>query len=170
MEIWKDIDEYYEVSNKGNVRSKPRIIFRPYKDGFRKQTIKGKILTQQPSLDGYLRVKLHNKYVRVSYLVANAFIDNPNNWTVIHHKDHNNQNNCSDNLEWMDVVCHNSVHSVEKRKKVYQYTLNGEFVREWESTNECGKNGYSQSKVCLCCNGKRIQHKGYKWSYLSPNY
>ena len=50
-------------------------------------------------------------------------------------------------------------------KKVLQFTLSGEFVREWFSATECGRNGYSQSKVCLCCQGKRKSHKGFKWSY-----
>ena len=50
-------------------------------------------------------------------------------------------------------------------KKVLQFTLDGEFVREWESTQECGRNGYSQSHVVNCCNGKRKSHKGFKWCY-----
>lgn len=52
-------------------------------------------------------------------------------------------------------------------KKVYQYTLNDELVRVWESTRECGENGYSQSTVSECCNGngRYKTHKGYKWKY-----
>ena len=50
-------------------------------------------------------------------------------------------------------------------KKVLQLTLDGVFIREWESIKECGWNGYSQSQVCLCCQGKRKSHKGFKWCY-----
>ena len=50
-------------------------------------------------------------------------------------------------------------------KKVYQYSIDGELIKEWNSTSEVGKNGYSQVAVCNCCNGKVKSHKGYKWSY-----
>lgn len=50
-------------------------------------------------------------------------------------------------------------------KKVLQFTLDGVFIREWESTMECGRNGYSHSAVSACCQGKRKSHKGFKWCY-----
>ena len=50
-------------------------------------------------------------------------------------------------------------------KKVLQFTLDGEFVREWPSVMETGRNGFSLSAVCECCNGKRKSHKGFKWCY-----
>ena len=50
-------------------------------------------------------------------------------------------------------------------KKVLQFTLDGEFVKEWPSAAECGRNGFNSSKICLCCQGKRKSHKGFKWMY-----
>ena len=50
-------------------------------------------------------------------------------------------------------------------KKVLQFTLDGEFIREWLSTKECGRNGFSQSSVCLCCQGKQKSHKGFIFKY-----
>ena len=50
-------------------------------------------------------------------------------------------------------------------KIIYQYTLDGEFVREWKSAQECGRNGYDFSNVCSCCRGERKTHKGFIWSY-----
>lgn len=54
-------------------------------------------------------------------------------------------------------------------KKVYQYTIDGKLVREWESTAECSKNGFTH--VSACCLGKLKQHKGYVWKYKNdqPN-
>lgn len=50
-------------------------------------------------------------------------------------------------------------------KKVLQFTLDGVFIREWESTMECGRNGFSQSAVCECCQGKRKSAYGFLWKY-----
>ena len=50
-----------------------------------------------------------------------------------------------------------------KSKTVYQYTLDGELVKVWESTKECKRNGFHH--VADCCRGKRKQDKGHIWSY-----
>lgn len=49
-------------------------------------------------------------------------------------------------------------------KPVYQYTLEGEFIKMWPSVAECSKNGFHH--VADCCRGKRKQDKGYIWSYI----
>lgn len=54
-----------------------------------------------------------------------------------------------------------------KSKKVAQYTLDGELVKVWESTNECGRNGFNQGNVSACCRGERNTHKGFIWKYLN---
>ena len=46
-------------------------------------------------------------------------------------------------------------------KKVLQFTLTGEFIREWPSAAECGRNGFTASSVSACCTGKLKSHKGY---------
>ena len=51
-------------------------------------------------------------------------------------------------------------------KRVFQYTKNMEFVREWESISEAERNGFSSSAICQCCKGKRKTHKGHIWSYV----
>lgn len=61
---------------------------------------------------------------------------------------------------------HHSEETKEKlSKKVLQFSLNGELVREWESIRECTKNGFWQSSVCLCCQGKQKSHKGFIFQY-----
>ena len=53
----------------------------------------------------------------------------------------------------------------KKSKKVLQFTLNGEFIREWPSAAECGRNGFGSGAVCKCCNGKLPHYKGFLWMY-----
>ena len=52
-------------------------------------------------------------------------------------------------------------------KQVGQYTLKGELVKVWCSTNECGRNGYTQSHISQCCRGELKKHKGFKWKYYN---
>ena len=121
----------------------------------------------------YLFVRLCKplKKFLIHRLVAEAFINNPDNLPCVNHKDENKHNNHVDNLEWCTNKYNLNYGSRNERirnslsKKVYQYTLDGEFVREWESTNECGRNGYNQGKIASCCRGEIKTHKGYRWSY-----
>ena len=53
----------------------------------------------------------------------------------------------------------------KKSKKVLQFTLDGELIREWPSTREAGRNGFSQGGVSKCCNGKLPHYKGFRWEY-----
>ena len=116
-EEWRDIRSYeglYQVSNLGNVKSfnnriknkNPMIL---------KQTIDRK--------NGYLTVSLSKngkkKIHRVHKLVASIFIDNPNNYPVINHKDGNKLNNCVDNLEW--CTCQENIdHAVKMNLRADQ--------------------------------------------------
>ena len=43
---------------------------------------------------------------------------------------------------------------------------NGELIFTFPSSNEAGRNGFKQSAVSDCCNGKRKTHKGYTWKYI----
>lgn len=66
--------------------------------------------------DGYYYVSLRfegqAKFtdVRVHRLVAQAFLENPENKPVVHHKDLNKKNNCVDNLTFMSYQEHAETH------------------------------------------------------------
>lgn len=166
MEIWRNIDESYEISSYGNARSKDRIVVQPYKGKNRLHHRKGKLLTKRASEDGYLRVKMHLNYVSLSHLVATAFIPNPNGYTVVHHKDHDFTNNHVENLEWIDREEHDKLHCEERKIKVYQYTIDGRLIKVWNSATEVARElGLNQSHIWGCCNNKRKTHGGFKWSY-----
>lgn len=57
----------------------------------------------------------------------------------------------------------------KKAKKVYQYTLEGKYVRSYLSTAETVKYGFNDVCICYCCLGKQKQHKGFLWSRKPPN-
>lgn len=165
-EIYKDIEGYeglYQVSNLGNVKSLKN-----------NKTKKEKIL--KPAIrNGYKKVDLRKNKTKKTYsihrLVAQAFIENPNNYPCINHKDECKTNNVVSNIEWCSYKYNSNYGSCIKRiakalsKKVYQYSKEGELIAVWESTMECGRNGFKQSSVVSCCNGERKSHKGYIWSY-----
>ena len=137
-------------------------------------TAQGEELTQFQSYNGYMRVKLSKGVNRGMYLVhrlvAMTFLENPNDYPVVHHKDADRCNNSVDNLEW----CNNSHNQMErfrgsvgtKAKPVIQLTMAGEFVKEWITPvkvfRELGIHPQNISKVCR---GLRKQAGGFRWKY-----
>lgn len=164
MEVWRNINDGYSVSDYGRVKSNERIVIR---SNGRPHYVKEKILSQCVDDKGYLRCGIG----KIHKLVAEAFVPNPNGYTVVHHKDHNQTNNRPTNLEWVDENTHNKMHSNLQKiippKVVYQYTLDGELVGIYSSTQEAAKmnEGYNFSNIARCCRGVQRTYKGYKWSY-----
>lgn len=67
----------------------------------------------------------------------------------------------------IEPVKENHMKNNANSKKVYQYTLNGEFVCEWISVSEIERQlNYSKSMIVDCCNGKRNLAYGYQWNYI----
>jgi len=53
-----------------------------------------------------------------------------------------------------------------RSKPLYQYDLQGNFIKKWNSANECEENGFYSSSIYKCCAGSRKQYKRYKWSHI----
>lgn len=114
-EIWKTTkqSEYYMVSNYGRVRSIDKVIrfWHKGKKDWVERLEKGKILKLTPNPNGYTRVTMWDrctpKTESIHRLVAEAFIPNPDNEPLVHHIDHNRQNNRYDNLMWVSYEYNN---------------------------------------------------------------
>lgn len=187
MEIWKTIEGYegkYLISNYGNVKS---LI-----DNNKKA--REKILKPRIGNTGYLYINLwkksKSKSKKIHRLVAEAFISNPNNLPQVNHIDGNKINNNVKNLEWCDAS-YNIKHAIDNNltnknllfksgkdnimygkhgenninsKKVMQYDLNNNFIKEWVNIKEAQKS-LKLYHISDVCKGKRKQCGGYKWQY-----
>ena len=161
-ELWKQIDGFpnYAVSNRGRV----------------KNLMSGKVLKNNITPNGYAIVCLCKgngikpKWVTIHKLVATAFIENPNNLPQVNHKDEDKSNNDVSNLEWC-TASQNQRHSAHKFScKINQLSLDGEFIRQWDSSHEIKRElGFSASYIIQCCKGKHKQANGYRWEYAEPS-
>lgn len=189
-EIWRDIKDYegyYQVSNRGIVKS---LNYR--------RTGKERIMKGVPDGYGYLQVKLckdgKDKKCRINRLVAQAFIENPDNLPEVNHKDENPKNNCVENLEWCDRSYNinygtrnkkagkkiaekltgrkQTEEHIKKRaekhsKPVYSIDKESGLITYWESAKEAGRVlGIDPSSITRCCKGKVKSAGGYTWHYV----
>lgn len=136
-EIWKDIAGYenlYQVSNLGNIKSIGRM---NYDINTKKVVFLKKEMPLKPFLNhkGYKMVKLqknkNKKTISIHRLVAQTFIDNPNNLPQVNHINGNKQDNRVENLEWCDNT-YNYREAVrlglKKERKVKLVSQNGKTI------------------------------------------
>ena len=186
-EIWKEIpgfDGAYQVSSLGNVRSCDRIIY--YRNGNPRGSCKhekGRIISQHISNSGYYNVPLRKNKIRKFYfvhrLVAQTFLDNPENKPQVNHIDGNRLNNQVSNLEWA-TRSENVNHALRTgllhglrgdlsphKVAVLQYEKDGTFVREWSCMADAARflNG-TKAGIYSACRQKNCKtYKGYIWKY-----
>lgn len=103
QEIWKPIagyEGYYEISNEGRVKSLERVDCR----GQHRKEMVLKMSLNSDKYGIYTLSKDRHSVTRKSHrLVAQAFIENPNNFPDVNHIDGNKLNNNIENLEWVTV-------------------------------------------------------------------
>lgn len=123
------------------------------------------------SKNGYLTVRI-KKTLTVHRIIAEAFIENPQGKKCVNHRDGQKRNNNISNLEW-NTHSENNSHAIQtglkkkivEPKGIIQMDIDGNEVARYRTSEEAI--GFRSGCICLCCNGKRKTHKGYKWSFIN---
>ena len=182
-EEWKPVNGYegrYLISNYG------RLISTNYDKKGNWGYVKPKT-----SNTGYLFYILYMNGNRQHYLahklVALHFLDNPNNYPVINHKDEDINNNYVGNLEWCtrsyNVLYSLNLHPERPKpyeyrtgrrvckpykhsKELFQFDDEMNLIATYENVIKCSKeNGFRSSSIVECCKGKRKHAYGYIWRF-----
>lgn len=162
--IFYDFTGCYQVSNTGKVRSLHSNI----------------LLSQHPSHNGYLRVTLYNKgirlHCRVNRLVAYAFVPIPEGADVntldANHLNEVVTDNHASNLSWTTRKENINYGSANERRAK---TL-GKKVRCVDTgivydsiTDAHEETGCSVSGISKCCHGKQEETKGLHFEFVEEN-
>lgn len=146
--IWTEIEEseLYELSNYGDIRNKYTHVLKSF-TYIKKGT--------------YKAYCLNSKQYLAHRLVAKYFVNNPNpkNYNVVNHLNENTHNNYAGNLEWTtnkDNLNYSNVGrksgDKQSKNKIYQYDINGNIIKIWNSKEECAKNGFNSVKTAISKN------------------
>lgn len=154
--MWKDIFElenYYEVNEKGDVRSKRT----------------GKLIIGDINNCGYARVGLQvnnkpRRYFR-HRLVATHFIDNPFNLKEVNHIDSNKLNNHISNLEWIsreENERHKRINITPSKYKPYKVIYKDGVMEMYETAPPLSnKLGLSESLIRSWINQESSTYEKY---------
>ena len=103
----------------------------------------------------------------VHRLVLTTFVENPNNFPHINHKDEDPTNNCLTNLEWCteeynhNYGTRNLRQSKALAKKVNVYDLDHNFICQYNSIKEASEKLHiDASKISKICKNK--------WKFYTP--
>jgi len=155
-EIWLPVvgfEDYYEVSNRGRVRSLDRIVNRPERlsGGGGPFRVRGRILsTHRTPPMNYQAVGLHKgghgRSYRVHNLVLETFIGSRPDGAVACHNDGDIDNNTPSNLRWdsqkeniRDILRHGRHHQVNKTHcpQGHEYSVENTYITPSNGGRRC---------------------------------
>lgn len=123
--------------------------------------------------DGYLRVRLYGDkkciWIGVHKVVAMAFLDNPNGYAMVNHKNYKRDDNRVENLEWCNAK-ENTQWSLQHYKGAHHISvigIDGDGNKTlYDSLSDASrKTGVCIENICNCCKGRREKAGGYIWKY-----
>lgn len=173
----KGFEGLYKVDTQGTIFSTDRIVI--CKNGETKP-VKGRKLCPGNNGTGYMFVQLwknnipYRKYIH--RLVAESFINNPNNLEEVNHIDGNKSNNSISNLEWCNRLwnerCKKKHISGYPPMPIIQTDENDRIINEFESVSDCSKQLHHNCKTIHdYINKNKVIHKDnktYKLKYKYP--
>lgn len=201
-EEWRDIKDYegrYQVSNLGNVKSMNYYGVSGWEHPLKPDVDREGRLLVTLSKNGKSKYYQVHRLVADAFIPDRTtfkFVDEDDRLKYVNnldkldvnHKDEEPKNNMVTNLEWCTrrynllygtrgeragkAIAKANINNPKRCKKVYQYDLKGNFIKEWPSAHEIKRQlGYSAGGIDLCCNGKQKTYKGFVWSYeeLTPS-
>lgn len=165
-EIWKVIEEApnYEVSNMGRVRN---------------NTTKRVLNPGAQGATGYKQVnivtvnsngKQQKRYIH--RLVAIAFIPNPKNKREVDHINGDKLDNRAENLDWVtsseNQKRRHQLNNIRtSHRRIASYTLDGVFVKEYDSILEAANEmGVKRNAIDCALQGRHKTSCGLLWKYL----
>ena len=161
-EQWRDVKGFeglYKISSYGNIYS---------------YTLE-KLMKKQVNPTGYEQVLLYRDgkpfLKRIHRIVMENFSEEEFDHEMpVNHIDGNKLNNKVENLE-MTTPKRNTRHAVKTGlikscKPVMQFTIKGEFIREYSSASEAARQlGAHHSQISRAASGKLYSSCGYRWKY-----
>ena len=161
-EEWLYDEEFnLHVSNKGRIKTPKGTIMKGYKVN----------TTGHYCIPSFRIGDKNRTYVHI--LVAKLFIPNPKNKPYVCHRDKVMSNNEVSNLRWCTAKESGKLHSATSTKPrisigrpVRQYSLDGEFIKEFDSMNSAAKVvGTSRDSVFRVCSGITSSTSGYVFKF-----
>jgi len=170
--IWKypriidDLIDFKVIDTKDNNK------FSNYKINKKGEVINNNNIILKPNFNsGYYRIQLISdvgvkKLLFIHKLVSLTFLENPNNYNIVNHKDENKLNNNIENLEWVNHI-QNITYS--QGKKINQIDIKTDkIIKTFNSMQEAYRelNKTYGANIRLVCEGKRNSAFGFKWSFF----
>ena len=160
---WKFIKEYddYKISNYGDIFSLKS----------------NKMLKATKNLENYYSIKLiknnNRKCFLVHRLVFNTFKNIDDYDKVIDHIDNNPSNNFIENLREVSKSenSYNRIFPNKNMVKIYQYSLNNEFIKEWNNYSDIKNTlNFNSCLISNCCLNKIKKAYNFIWKYSNVIY